>query len=219
MRRAVLRGTSRTVPVWAPRRLCASQSSELSQELREEESGLPSIEISEEAENAEEFDVVEATLQEVHDISCAVVEAMELRYARPTPSGKTGLQASRLYLEWMDKVDAMLTPDVVKALAKSARHSVYASPRRLKSPTVASGDELEKLRRRLLQPVATAHKHAPFEMLNSRANNPECVTRLMRAERDASTLRNIWRATEEMTFSFNSHTIIKISRKLEAMVE
>lgn len=163
-----------------------------------------------------EFDVVEAALQEVHDIATAMRQAMDLRMST-TLTPKAGIKTGQVFLQLADDLDKLLSPEVIRALFKSARQSAKAPDTLM--PKQRGGDVLEEYRRKLTADVARFHRHAPFELTNSRSHNPEYMIRFVRAERDADTVRMLEHFTSIMPHGFNAKVRSNIADRLDALVQ
>jgi hypothetical protein len=208
----------------AGRRFAAGD--ELSAEVHDAEGDetSPSVDVAEEDfedEEPEEIDLVEAALQEAHDVVVAMQHAAGLRRIGQVIPPKEGLAAGAAFTELAGSLEQLLTPEVLQAMVKSAGNSDRvasdASSVKNRKQRRPAGDDLDHYRRRLLRDVARTHQHAPFEILNSRSNLPEYVPRFCRAERDVGTLEGLLQVTGPMPHAFNCASTIKIAKRLEVL--
>ena len=176
-----------------------------------------STEVHEAAEEEEEFDLVEAALQEVHDVACAMDHILDLRVS--AISDKDGIQISRQFHELTAVLEKLLSPEISAALANSAKFCLSSHPGRRRQPKFTGGDFMSPHQQRMTKFVAQYHKHAPFEILSSRANSAPHFIRACRAERDGDTVVKLLRFVQPMPHNFNSETVVRIGLKMEALVK
>jgi hypothetical protein len=136
------------------------------------------------AEEEEPFDVMEASLQEVHDITEALVTHVRNVHRRLYDK-KDVAAAVKLYHDWMDKFIALMTAEVMDAMLKS---SSFEAKERRTGGANRTANLLEKHRHFNTNTASHLFKHAPYELKNVRADIPDSHMALCRARRDASTL-------------------------------
>lgn len=154
-----------------------------------------------------EFDIVEAGLQEAHDLLCGMEECLQLRSARIAEQ-EHDFNSTKFH-EYGAKLSKVLTDDVIRAMMKSAQQRVDDNDEE-------RGDAIDHYRSRLTRANSAFFKHAPFEFASARANAPEYMLRWAKAERDSESVKLIMVVCGTLPYNVNSGLVKTLHERFEA---
>lgn len=133
------------------------------------------------------FDVIEATLQEVHDLSIAIHTHLLNRHL-PYASKADMRKAAEMFTDMTQKLLKLLTPPVAAALLASSKSLNVERTKSVKDRFKATKIPKDMLDR-MSYATSAVFTHAPFELRIARPDIPDRVTKQARALRDRNTLR------------------------------